>query len=77
VPGPYQFQFRAADPGISGAHAGHARASVTVAAGALQKAGLITYQRGQVNIVDRPQRESAACECYEMIEQQSKKCQAK
>jgi hypothetical protein len=75
VPGPYQFQFRAADPGISGAHAG--RASVTVAAGALQKAGLITYQRGQVNIVDRPQRESAACECYEMIEQQSKKCQAK
>jgi CRP-like cAMP-binding protein len=32
---------------------GTRRASVTVAAGMLQKAGLITYQRGHVNIVDR------------------------
>jgi CRP-like cAMP-binding protein len=32
---------------------GTRRASVTVAAGILQKAGLITYQRGHVNIVDR------------------------
>ena len=56
---------------------GKRRASVTVAAGALQKAGLISYQRGQVNIVVRPRLESAACECYRMIEQQSKKCEAK
>jgi len=52
---------------------GTRRASVTVAAGILQKAGLITYQRGHVNIVDRPRLESAACECYEMMQQQHKK----
>jgi CRP-like cAMP-binding protein len=52
---------------------GTRRASVTVAAGILQKAGLITYQRGHVNIVDRPRLESAACECYGMMQQQSKK----
>jgi CRP-like cAMP-binding protein len=52
---------------------GTRRASVTVAAGALQKAGLITYQRGQVNIIDRARLERAACECYEMMQQQSRK----
>ncbi len=52
---------------------GTRRASVTVAAGILQKAGLITYQRGHVNIVDRVQLETASCECYEMMQQQSKK----
>lgn len=52
---------------------GTRRASVTVAAGILQKAGLITYQRGHVNIVDRVQLETASCECYEMMRQQSKK----
>lgn len=40
------------------------RAGVTVAAGALQQAGLIRYTRGQMNIVDRPGLEDAACECY-------------
>jgi CRP-like cAMP-binding protein len=52
---------------------GTRRASVTVAAGILQKAGLITYQRGHVNIVDRPKLEMACCECYEMMQQQSTK----
>jgi CRP-like cAMP-binding protein len=52
---------------------GTRRASVTVAAGILQKAGLITYQRGHVNIVDRVQLETACCECYEMMRQQNKK----
>jgi CRP-like cAMP-binding protein len=52
---------------------GTRRASVTVAAGILQKAGLITYQRGHVNIVDRPRLESASCECYDMMQQQSEK----
>ena len=47
--------------------------SVTVAAGILQKAGLITYQRGHVNIVDRPRLETASCECYEMMQQQNRK----
>ncbi len=49
---------------------GTRRASVTVAAGILQKAGLITYSRGQVTIEDRAGLESAACECYEGINQQ-------
>jgi len=49
---------------------GTRRASVTVAAGSLQKAGLITYSRGQVTIENRAGLESAACECYEAINQQ-------
>ncbi|HEX3354057.1 MAG TPA: Crp/Fnr family transcriptional regulator [Terriglobales bacterium] len=52
---------------------GTRRASVTVAAGMLQKAGIITYQRGHVNVVDRPQLENASCECYEMMQEQIKK----
>jgi len=49
---------------------GTRRASVTVAAGILQKAGLITYSRGQVSIENREGLESAACECYKGINQQ-------
>jgi CRP-like cAMP-binding protein len=52
---------------------GTRRASVTVAAGMLQKAGLITYQRGHVNIVDRLRLEASTCECYEMMKEQSEK----
>jgi CRP-like cAMP-binding protein len=43
------------------------RAGVTVALGALQAAGFITYQRGRVTVVDRAGLESAACECYRVI----------
>jgi CRP-like cAMP-binding protein len=43
---------------------GAARPTVTVVAGTLQKAGLITYSRGKVRIVDRKKLESASCECY-------------
>jgi len=43
---------------------GTRRASVTEAAGILQKAGLITYRRGDVKIDDRRGLEAAACECY-------------
>ena len=46
---------------------GTRRSSVTVAAGLLQKAGLITYNRGSVKVVDRERLEDAACECYEQI----------
>ncbi|MGH9503567.1 MAG: Crp/Fnr family transcriptional regulator [Terriglobales bacterium] len=52
---------------------GTRRASVTVAAGILQKAGLITYSRGHVNIVDRVRLEGACCECYEIMQTQDKK----
>jgi CRP-like cAMP-binding protein len=50
---------------------GTRRASVTVAAGVLQKAGLIKYSRGMVTIVDRGKLENAACECYDIITRQA------
>jgi CRP-like cAMP-binding protein len=40
------------------------RASVTVTAGALQRAGFVEFSRGRVEVVDRPGLEGAACECY-------------
>jgi CRP-like cAMP-binding protein len=50
---------------------GTRRASVTVAAGILQKAGLIAYSRGTVKIIDRKNLEDASCECYETIVRQT------
>jgi CRP-like cAMP-binding protein len=43
------------------------RPSVTVAALALQKSGLISYQRGRIRIVDRAALERTSCECYEVV----------
>jgi CRP-like cAMP-binding protein len=43
------------------------RASVTEAAKILQKAGLIRYRRGHVQLQDRTQLEARACECYRLI----------
>jgi CRP-like cAMP-binding protein len=43
---------------------GTARPTVTVVAGTLQRAGLITYHRGRVSVLDREKLESASCECY-------------
>lgn len=40
------------------------RATVTVAAGILQKAGMIQYARGRMRILDRKKLEAASCECY-------------
>jgi CRP-like cAMP-binding protein len=55
---------------------GTRRASVTVAAGMLQKAGLITYKRGAVKVESRPGLEDATCECYGIMTEQMKKWQA-
>lgn len=43
------------------------RATVTVTAGALQQAGLISYHRGIVTIKDRPGLENIVCECYAIV----------
>jgi CRP-like cAMP-binding protein len=43
---------------------GATRPTVTVVAGMLQKAGLITYHRGLVSILDREKLEAASCECH-------------
>jgi CRP-like cAMP-binding protein len=40
------------------------RVSVTKAAGALQRDGLIHYHRGEVTVLDRARLEAAACTCY-------------
>jgi CRP-like cAMP-binding protein len=51
---------------------GTRRSTVTVSAGTLQKAGLITYTRGRVTILDRARLEEAACDCYSMLQDQFK-----
>jgi CRP-like cAMP-binding protein len=43
------------------------RPTVTVVAHMLQKAGLIRYHRGRIEVIDRPGLEMRACECYEII----------
>jgi CRP-like cAMP-binding protein len=40
------------------------RASVTLAAGALQQRGVLTYRHGVVTLLDRPGLQAAACACY-------------
>ena len=43
------------------------RPGVSLAAGVLQKAGLIRYARGRMEITDRPGLEAASCECYHTV----------
>jgi CRP-like cAMP-binding protein len=43
------------------------RTSVTIAAHALQEAGLIKYSRGRITILDRAGIEECACECYAVL----------
>ncbi len=46
------------------------REGVTEAAGKLQHAGLINYQRGQITVLDRPGLEARACECYAVVKKE-------
>jgi CRP-like cAMP-binding protein len=43
------------------------RSTVSVAAGTLQKAGVIRYQHGRITIINREGLEDASCECYESV----------
>jgi CRP-like cAMP-binding protein len=43
------------------------RASVTIAASALQESGFISYTRGHILIRNRAGLESSACECYKAL----------
>jgi CRP-like cAMP-binding protein len=47
------------------------REGVTLAAGHLQKAGLISYKRGHILILDRAGLETRVCECYNVIKNES------
>lgn len=49
---------------------GTRRSTVSTSASILQKAGMITYTRGNVTILDRIKLEEASCDCYRMIQQQ-------
>jgi CRP-like cAMP-binding protein len=44
------------------------REGVTEAAGKLQEAGLIHYNRGRITILDRPGLEKRVCECYQVVQ---------
>jgi CRP-like cAMP-binding protein len=46
---------------------GARRAGITVAAGKLRQAGVISYMRGHIHILDRNSLEMWACECYRTI----------
>ncbi len=46
------------------------REGVTEAALRLQKAGLISYGRGRISVLDRPGLEQRACECYAVVKRE-------
>lgn len=43
------------------------RKSVTLAAQSMQAAGLISYRRGKIQVLDRLGLENASCECYAVV----------
>ena len=47
------------------------REGVTEAAGKLQAAGLITYSRGHITVLDRLGLEAHVCECYAVVKRES------
>lgn len=46
------------------------REGVTEAAGKLQRAGLICYNRGHITVTDRPGLEARVCECYAVVKKE-------
>ena len=46
------------------------REGVTEAAGRLQEAGLISYSRGHIKVLDRPGLEQRSCECYAVVKRE-------
>ena len=47
------------------------REGVTEAAGHLQAAGLIHYQRGRITVLDRAKLEQRVCECYAVVKRET------
>jgi CRP-like cAMP-binding protein len=47
---------------------GARRTTVTMIAGAMQRSGLIEYNRGTVKIPDRAKLVEAACDCYPVVQ---------
>jgi CRP-like cAMP-binding protein len=46
------------------------REGITEAAGRLQRAGLISYRRGHIAVLDRHGLEAHACECYAVVKKE-------
>lgn len=44
------------------------REGVTESAGRLQRAGMIKYSRGNIEVLDRHKLEATACECYQALQ---------
>jgi CRP-like cAMP-binding protein len=49
------------------------REGVTEAAGKLQKAGVISYRRGHIKVLDRPLLEHMSCECYAVVRRETER----
>jgi len=47
------------------------REGVTEAAGKLQNAGVISYRRGHIKVLDRPRLEGMSCECYDVVRRET------
>ncbi len=47
------------------------REGVTEAAGKLQRLGVISYSRGHIVVLDRPQLEQLSCECYGVVKRET------
>jgi CRP-like cAMP-binding protein len=47
------------------------RSGVTIAAGTLQKAGIIRYASGHITVLNREALELSSCECYRTVKDQS------
>ncbi len=43
------------------------RKSITLSALSMKEAGLISYHRGTMQVLDRPGLEKASCECYAIV----------
>jgi Mn-dependent DtxR family transcriptional regulator len=43
------------------------REGITEAAGNLQRAGMIRYRRGHIEVLERKGLEERACECYAVV----------
>ena len=46
------------------------REGITETAGNLQRAGLISYRRGHITVLDRSGLESHTCECYNVVKKE-------
>ncbi len=46
------------------------REGITETAGNLQRAGLISYHRGHITVLDRAGLEAHACECYQVVKRE-------